>query len=75
MENHNQHGKSHADSDSVGKAQEESGQEAHQPDQLWKERSVAGHSTVPWAGAWLWMENGWNLDPKKHTAHDQKAKV
>lgn len=51
MENHDQHGESHAHSDSVGKAQEESGQEAHQPDQLRKEKSVVGRFTLPRAGA------------------------
>lgn len=58
MENHDQHGESHAHSDSVGKAQEESGQEAHQPDQLRKEKSVVGRFTLPQAGAQFRMENG-----------------
>jgi len=51
MENHDQHGKSHAHSDSVGKAEEEGGQEAHQPDQLQKEKSMAGHFTLSRTGA------------------------
>jgi len=41
MENHNQHGKSHTHCDSVGQAQEEGSQEAHQPDQLQKEKGMA----------------------------------
>lgn len=72
MENHNQHGKSHTDSNSVGKAQEESGEEADEPDQLWKEKSTVGHFTVSRAGAQRGRDAG-ILHPKNYTAEDQKT--
>lgn len=38
VENHDEHGESHAHRHSVGEAEEESGEEAHEPDQLQGEK-------------------------------------